>query len=90
VEITLGIGVVVIAVVLLVVIIVGPSRRVRRESKMPMETQVRLLLGLSEETGELRAVSPVGDEPTAFDTAQFTALSALGSADDAEQSPGAA
>jgi hypothetical protein len=99
-EVEIGLGIVVVgtAVVLLAVIVIGPSRRVRDESKMPMETQVRLLLGLDEETGELRAISPdeaVDDgehvhSPTPFDTAQFTALSDLSGPPPAERSTGAA
>jgi hypothetical protein len=93
VEIVLGAVVVGVALVLLAVIIIGPSRRVRAESKMPIETQVRLLLGLPEETGEVAAVSPEASpahSPTPFDTAQFTALSNLGPGSEPEQSSGAA
>lgn len=90
-EIALGIGVGSIALVLLVLIVIGPSRRVRAESKMPLETQVRLLLGLSEETGQLPVVRAADSGPTPFDTAQFTALANLAAPNaDAEQSSGAA
>jgi hypothetical protein len=93
VEIGLAIAVVVIALVLLAVIVIGPSRRVRAESKMPMETQVRLLLGLSDETGEIRAVTLDDHGPTPFDTGQFTALTDLNAPPEpasSEQSTGAA
>ena len=90
-EIVLGIAVVGGALVLLALIVIGPSRRLRSESKMPLETQVRLLLGLPEETGEMRAVRVADDGPTPFDTAQFTALSDLAAhAPEAERSTGAA
>ncbi|HEY1741225.1 MAG TPA: hypothetical protein VGI86_21095 [Acidimicrobiia bacterium] len=90
-EIVLGIAVVGSALVLLGLIVIGPSRRLRSESKMPLETQVRLLLGLPEETGEVRAVRITDDGPTPFDTAQFTALSNLTAhAPESEQSSGAA
>lgn len=77
-----------IACVLLAVIVIGPSRRLRAESKMPIETQVRLLLGLTEETGEMHIVR-VDDGPTPFDTAQFTALRDLAESEP-EASSGAA
>ncbi len=92
-EIGLGVGVVCAALVLLAVIVIGPSRRVRAESKMPIETQVRLLLGLPEETGEMRVVGPTdhGPGPSPFDTAQFSALSSLdGPESESEPSTGAA
>ena len=69
---------------LLALIVIGPSRRLRAESKMPLETQVRLLLGLPEETGQVPAVSPMDHGPTPFDTAEFTALSNLNAPSDSE------
>jgi hypothetical protein len=52
---------------------------------------VRLLLGLPEETGEMRAIRVGDDGPTPFDTAQFKALSNLtANAPESEQSSGAA
>ncbi len=89
-EIALGIGVGCAALALLALIVIGPSRRVRAESKMPLETQVRLLLGLPEETGQVPVVSAGDTGPTPFDTAQFSALSNLAAPGGDEQSTGAA
>ncbi len=68
------------AVTLLIVIVVAPSRRVRAEAPLPMETQLRLLLGLNPEippTADGVEATVVAETPSPdwqFNTSQMQSL----------------
>ena len=63
-----------IACTMLALIVFAPWRRVRSEPPLPLETQLRLLLGLDPEGGELTAHPASTDPDWRFDPAQIEAL----------------